>query len=201
MAEMLPPASRIGPRGWARRRPSGDDSARDVTRNRMAGEGPGLSSGQLPVADVRTLGASVDNLRAAGERLGVPVTGSQLSLREVTNGPWVARRRFPILVGSIGQVTEPGGKQVTSRSTATIVAGALTVGLLTGAAGAIVVGSATADGAVDRHHEQMGAMMEVTGGADMVAMMEMMGGPMMSEPADMGSGSRQHDAHHPNANR
>ena len=90
---------------------------------------------------------------------------------------------------------------MTTRSTARIVAGALTVGLLTGAAGAIVVHNATADGALDRHYEQMGAMMEMTGGADMGAMMEMMGGPMMSEPAEMGPGSSQHDAHHPNANR
>ena len=90
---------------------------------------------------------------------------------------------------------------MTRRSTATIVAGALTFGLLTGAAGAIVLGNTTADGAVDGHYERMGAMMEMTGGADMGAMMEMMGGPMMREPAEMGPGSRQHDAHHRDANQ
>ena len=90
---------------------------------------------------------------------------------------------------------------MTTRSTAAIAAGALALGLLTGAAGAVVVGNVTADTAADRHHEHMDSMMEAMGGPDLGAMMEMMGGSMMGEPGEMGMGSSQHDAHHPNANQ
>ena len=90
---------------------------------------------------------------------------------------------------------------MTSRSTAMIAAGVLAVGLVTGAAGAIVIGDATADRAMGRHFDQMGSMRGMTAGTDMGATMEMMGGSMMNAPGQMGPGSSQHDVHHPNANR
>lgn len=77
---------------------------------------------------------------------------------------------------------------MSTRLATAIAAGALGIGMLTGAAGAIVFGNATADRATDRHYEQMGRMMDDAG---MGSMMEMTGG------ADtMGPGSDEHDAHH-----
>ena len=69
---------------------------------------------------------------------------------------------------------------MTRRLTAAIAAGALAVGILTGAAGAVVVGTATTNTALDRHSEQMGSMMEMMGG-----------------PSEMGPNSGLHQAHHP----
>lgn len=81
---------------------------------------------------------------------------------------------------------------MTRRLTAAIAAGALAVGILTGAAGAVVVGTATTNTALDRHSEQMGSMMEMMGSSGMGSMMEMMGGP-----SEMGPDSGLHQAHHP----
>jgi hypothetical protein len=81
---------------------------------------------------------------------------------------------------------------MTTRLTAAIAAGALAVGILTGAAGAVVVGNATTNTALDRHSVQMGSMMGVTGSSAMGSMMGMMGGP-----SGMGPNSGLHQAHHP----
>jgi hypothetical protein len=86
---------------------------------------------------------------------------------------------------------------MTRRLTAAIAGGALAIGILTGAAGAVVVGNATADTALDRHNEQMGSMMDMMGGSGMGSMMDMMGGSMMSGADQMGPNSEQHQAHHP----
>lgn len=82
---------------------------------------------------------------------------------------------------------------MTRRLTAAIAAGALAVGILTGAAGAVVVGNATTNTALDGHSERMGSMM---GGSGMGSMMEMMGGSMGGTDA-MGPNSGLHQAHHP----
>ena len=81
---------------------------------------------------------------------------------------------------------------MTRRLTAAIAAGALAVGILTGAAGAVLVGNATTNTALDRHSEQMGSMMEMMRSSGMGSMMEMMGGP-----SEMGPNSGLHQAHHP----
>lgn len=81
---------------------------------------------------------------------------------------------------------------MTRRLTAAIAAGALAVGILTGAAGAVVVGNATTNAALDRHSEQMGSMMGMMGSSGMGSMMGMMGGP-----SGMGPNSGLHQAHHP----
>lgn len=81
---------------------------------------------------------------------------------------------------------------MTRRLTAAIAAGALAVGILTGGAGAVVVGIATTNTALDRHSEQMGSMMEMMGSSGMGSMMEMMGGP-----SEMGPNNGLHQAHHP----
>ncbi len=80
---------------------------------------------------------------------------------------------------------------MTRRLTAAIAAGALAVGILTGAAGAVVVGIATTNTALDRHSEQMGSMMEMMGSSGMGSMMELMGSSGMgSDDGDDGRPTR-----------
>jgi predicted phage tail protein len=90
---------------------------------------------------------------------------------------------------------------MTRRLTAAIAAGALAVGILIGAAGAVVVGNATADTALDRHYELMGSTMDMMGSSGMGSMMDMMGGSMMSGADEMGPNSEQHEAHHPDSDQ
>lgn len=86
---------------------------------------------------------------------------------------------------------------MTRRLTAAIAAGALAVGILIGGAGAVVVGNARVDTALDRHHELTGSMVEMMGGSGMGSMMDMMGGSLMSGADQMGPNREQHEAHHP----
>ena len=93
---------------------------------------------------------------------------------------------------------------MTRRLTAAIAAGALAVGFLTGGAGAVVVGIATTNTALDRHSEQMGSMMEMMGSSGMGSMMEVMGSSgmgsmmeMMGGPSEMAPNNGLHQAHHP----
>lgn len=79
-----------------------------------------------------------------------------------------------------------------TRFTATIAGGALAIGILTGAAGAIVVSNATDDG-LDRHHEQMGSMMSSMSASGM--------GSMMGGSGSMGPGGSQHQPHRPDTGR
>jgi hypothetical protein len=80
-----------------------------------------------------------------------------------------------------------------TRLTAAIVAGALAIGVLVGAAGSIVIGDAVGDDTAARQDGQMGSMMEMMG-ADMGSMTEMMSGS-----GAMGPGA--HDAHHPDSDQ
>jgi hypothetical protein len=79
-----------------------------------------------------------------------------------------------------------------TRLTAAIAAGALAIGVLTGAAGSIVMGNAIGDDAAGGQLEQMGSMMEMMPG-DM--------GWMMDGPDAMGPGPGGHDAHHPDSDQ
>jgi hypothetical protein len=80
-----------------------------------------------------------------------------------------------------------------TRLTAAIAAGALAIGVLTGAAGSIVIGNAIGNDSAARQHEQMGSMMEMMAGADM--------GSMMGGSDAMGPGPGAHDAHHPDSDQ
>jgi hypothetical protein len=78
---------------------------------------------------------------------------------------------------------------VNTRLTAAVAAGALAIGVLTGAAGSIAIGNDSAA----RQHEQMGSMMEMMAGSDM--------GSMMGGSDAMGPGPGAHDAHHPDSDQ
>jgi hypothetical protein len=81
-----------------------------------------------------------------------------------------------------------------TRFTAAIAAGALAIGILSGAAGMIVLGNAS-DGGFARHQDQMGSMMDMSG-PGMEMMSEMMGGAGSMDPD-----SSLHQGHHPDAGR